>query len=57
MRQDDFEVEYEYVPSKQSEIRLQKAFKIIFEKIIKPDEYNQTDQVSQISKNKITNTN
>lgn len=40
MKQNDFEVEYEYVPSKQSETRLQKAFEIILEKIIKPNEQN-----------------
>lgn len=34
MRKDNFEVEYEYVPSKQSEIRLQRGFEIIFEKIL-----------------------
>lgn len=45
MKQDDFEVEYEYVPSKQSEARLRKAFEIIFEKIIKPEESNQTSQL------------
>lgn len=45
MKKDSFEVEYEYVPSKQSEARLQKAFEIIFEKIIKPEENNQTSQL------------
>lgn len=34
MKKENFEVEYEYVPSKQSEVRLQKAFEIIFEKIL-----------------------
>ena len=57
MNKDNFEVKYEYVPSKQSEIKLQKAFEIIFEKIIKPEEYNQTDLVSEISKNTITDAN
>ena len=47
MNKDSFEVEYEYVPSKQSEIRLQRAFEIIFEKIIKTDK---ASQISQISK-------
>lgn len=45
MNRDNFEVQYEYAPSKQSEVRLQKAFEIIFEKIIKPEESNQTSQL------------
>ena len=57
MKQNNFKVEYQYLPSKQSEVRLQKAFEIIFEKIIKPEEYNQTDLVSEISKNTITDAN
>lgn len=32
--QKDLEVEYEYVPSDQSETRLQRGFEIIFEKIL-----------------------
>jgi hypothetical protein len=42
--QKDFKVKYEYVPSAQSEARLQRAFEIIFEKIIKTEEYNQINQ-------------
>ena len=34
MKREGFNVKYEYVPSKQSEIRLQRAFEIIFEKIL-----------------------
>lgn len=34
MKEVNYEVEYKYVPSKQSEIRLQQAFEIIFEKIL-----------------------
>lgn len=34
MKTDNFEIEYEYIPSKQSEVRLQRAFEIIFEKIL-----------------------
>jgi hypothetical protein len=40
----DFDVKYEYLPSKQFEVRLQRGFEIIFEKIIKTEEYNQTNQ-------------
>lgn len=31
----DFDIQYEYVPSEQSEVRLQRVFEMIFEKIIK----------------------
>lgn len=44
MKIDNFEIQYEYAPSKQSEVRLQKAFEIIFEKIIKTDVINQVNQ-------------
>jgi len=50
MKQDSFEIEYEYVPSKQSEIKLQKAFEIIFSKIIEIKNYEHTDQISKLSK-------
>lgn len=40
----DFDIQYEYVPSEQSEIRLQSVFEMIFEKIIKAEEYNQSQQ-------------
>lgn len=43
-REKDFVIKYEYLPSKQSEIKLQRAFEIIFEKIIKTKEYNQPNQ-------------
>jgi hypothetical protein len=40
----EFDIQYEYIPSEHSEMRLQRAFEIIFEKIIKMDEYSQTKQ-------------
>ena len=39
-REKDFVVEYEYVPSKNSKIRLQRGFAIILEKIINLEEIN-----------------
>lgn len=44
VKEKDYVVEYEFMPSKQSEIRLQRGFEIIFEKIIKMEDYNQTNQ-------------
>ena len=43
-REKDFEVSYEYIPSQQSEVRLQRGFEIIFEKIMKTEEHNQANQ-------------
>lgn len=40
----DFVIKYEFMPSEQSEIRLQRGFQIIFEKIIKAKELNGNNQ-------------
>lgn len=40
----DFDIQYECIPTEQSEIRLQKVYEMIFEKIIKAEEYGQTNQ-------------
>lgn len=43
-RQKDFDIQYEYITSEQSEVRLQSVFEMIFEKIVKLEEYGQTNQ-------------
>lgn len=43
-REKDFVVEYQFLPSEQSEIKLQRGFQIIFEKVIETEKYIQTNQ-------------
>lgn len=43
MKEDNFEVKYEYLPSRQAEARLQRGFEIIFEKIVNTARYGQTN--------------
>lgn len=49
----DFDVQYEYIPSEQSEQRLQSVFEMIFEKIIKGEECKQSNQQYLSTANKL----
>lgn len=54
VREKDFIVKYEFMPSKNNRLRLQQAYAIIFEKIIKTEENSQINQkhlVMSVNKN------
>ena len=40
----DIDIQYEYILSEKAEIRLQSVFEMIFEKIIKAEEYKQSQE-------------
>lgn len=40
----DFDIRYEYIASEEAEIRLQRVFEMIFEKIVKAEGYSKTNQ-------------
>lgn len=42
-KQKDFDIKYEYIPSEQSEIRLQKVFEMIFERILDLEDTNKSN--------------
>ncbi len=42
-KQKDFDIRYEYIASEQSEMRLQRVFEMIFEKILSLEDINKSN--------------